>query len=117
MGNRVASRLKAVKKSQGWLADQVGMRQQGINSIIAGDVERPRKLREIAVALETTQEYLLGETNNPTLLPRDDEAFAGYARLSASQKQAVAALIVNLLGSRSAPRRSAGKRKAAPKRP
>lgn len=44
----------------------VGMTQQGIVSIEAGDSKRPRKLRELANALETTEAYLLGETDDPT---------------------------------------------------
>src|SRR5690606_1180829 len=45
---------------QSWLAKQVDMKPQGIQSIMAGDVARPGKLREIALALKTTEDYLLG---------------------------------------------------------
>lgn len=65
-GNRIAERLQAIDKSQSWLADRVGMRQQGINSIIRGEVKRPRMLKEIAFWLRTSQEYLLGETDDPS---------------------------------------------------
>jgi len=37
------------------------MRQQGIQSIEEGKSQRPRKLRELAAALDTTEEWLLGE--------------------------------------------------------
>lgn len=50
---------------QSWLAKQVGMKPQGIQSILAGDVKRPRLLREIAVALEASEEYLLDEVSAP----------------------------------------------------
>jgi len=43
------------------LAKAVGMRQQGIQSIEEGKSQRPRKLRELAAALDTTEEWLLGE--------------------------------------------------------
>jgi SOS-response transcriptional repressor LexA len=61
-GRRVAERRKELKArypSQAALAARVGMRQQGIDSIERGEVERPRKLRELAQALQTTQEWLL----------------------------------------------------------
>lgn len=50
---------------QTWLAAKVGMKPQGIQSILAGGVAQPRKIREIAAVLRTTPEYLLGETNDP----------------------------------------------------
>jgi transcriptional regulator with XRE-family HTH domain len=65
IGDRITERLARLEKSQTWLADRVGMTQQGIASIVAGDSERPRLLLEIATALETSQEYLLGETGDP----------------------------------------------------
>jgi|GEM_PF-5085693 len=43
------------------------MKQQSINSIIGGAVQRPKKLREIAKALQTTEEYLLGEVERRNL--------------------------------------------------
>lgn len=64
VGDRIQKRLDALEKSQVELAAAVGMRQQGVNSIVAGKVERPKKLREIAAFLETTEAYLLGETRD-----------------------------------------------------
>jgi hypothetical protein len=46
---------------QTWLASEVGMAPQGIQSILAGDSKRPRKLKEIAFALQTTEDFLLGK--------------------------------------------------------
>lgn len=73
-GKRMRERLSALghpadSGGQTWLAKKVGMGQQGIGAILAGDVRRPRLLREIAEALETSQEYLLEETDDPT--PKD----------------------------------------------
>ncbi|MCT8970618.1 XRE family transcriptional regulator [Microbaculum marinisediminis] len=68
LGKRVAARLKDLgheKDGQTWLAKKIGMRQQGIQAIIAGRSERPRKLLEIARALQTTPEYLVGDTDDP----------------------------------------------------
>lgn len=69
IGDRIRKRLNDIghpadSGGQSWLARETGMKQQGIASILAGDVERPRKLREIAAVLKTSQEYLLGETND-----------------------------------------------------
>jgi SOS-response transcriptional repressor LexA len=66
LGDRIAIRLKVIGKSEVDLAKAVRMSQQGINSMTTGGkVQRPRKLREIAAFLVTSQEYLLGETNDP----------------------------------------------------
>lgn len=73
IADRIRKRLAEIGRpadsgGQSWLAREVGMKQQGIASILAGVVERPRKLREIAAALKTSQEYLLGETSDPSPL-------------------------------------------------
>lgn len=67
LGERVQARIRALGLSQSALAREVGMKPQGIQSICAGEVERPRKLREIARALKTTEDYLLGESDDPSL--------------------------------------------------
>lgn len=54
------------KGGQTWLAKQTGMTQQGVQSILTGASGRPRLLREIATAVETTEAYLLGESDDPT---------------------------------------------------
>lgn len=69
-GRRVMKRRKALGLSQEVLAGRVGMKQQGIVSIEAGEVERPRHLREIAQCLKTTEEWLLwqrGPENAPEM--------------------------------------------------
>lgn len=86
--------------SQGDLANAAGYKQQGIYSIENGDVERPRKIREIAAALETTENWLLwkegpsflhfaghGAAPEPTItnVPLLDWVSAG--RLAAPQSQ------------------------------
>jgi SOS-response transcriptional repressor LexA len=55
----VAHRRRRLGLSQQALADLVGMRQQGIVSIEAGDVARPRRLIELAAALQTSEAWLL----------------------------------------------------------
>lgn len=59
IGPRIAGLRAERGISQNGLADAVDMTQQGIQSIEGGGVKRPGKLREIAAALNTTQEWLL----------------------------------------------------------
>lgn len=71
-GRRLAQRRQLVQLSQGALASRVGMRQQGVASIEAGEVERPGKLRELAKELGTTEQWLLwkeGPENEPLQQP------------------------------------------------
>lgn len=58
-GARVSVRRAAKGLSQTALAQRVGMKQQGIVSIEKGEVARPRLLRELALALDTTEQWLL----------------------------------------------------------
>lgn len=64
---RVIKLREKLGLTQGQLSKKVGMKQQGISSIEEGNSARPRRLRELAAALETSEAYLLGETNNPAL--------------------------------------------------
>lgn len=65
---RFLKRRLKLKLSQGEVATRAGMRQQGIASIESGEVKRPRRLRELAQALETTEDYLLRETDEDALI-------------------------------------------------
>lgn len=69
-GKRVAERRRMFFSGAGALADAVGMKQQGIDSIEKGKVGRPRLLREIAKALRTTEEWLLWQ-RGPADVHRD----------------------------------------------
>lgn len=64
LGKRLAAQRESLNLSQGELARIVGMKQQGIQSIEGGEVQRPRKLLEIARALKVSEDWLLfgGET-------------------------------------------------------
>lgn len=61
--NPVGPRIAALRAERGIkqtaLADAVEMTQQGIQSIEAGKVKRPKQLKEIAAALRTTEDWLL----------------------------------------------------------
>lgn len=85
--DRIRERLTALGKEAGgqtWLAKQVGMKPQGIQSILAGEVKRPRKLYEIASALKTTEAYLLRQTDDPQL-PGSDSPIAAELSLLFSE--------------------------------
>ncbi|MFC7399566.1 helix-turn-helix domain-containing protein [Chelatococcus sp. GCM10030263] len=61
IGDRI-KRLRSLREiSQAELAERAGMTQTGIASIESGAVLRPRKLVEIARALDVSPEALLGE--------------------------------------------------------
>lgn len=65
IGKRISRRRIDLGISQTDLAVAVGMKQQGIQSIEDGKVERPRKLKEIASALRTSQDFLLTGRGQP----------------------------------------------------
>ncbi|MDQ2762678.1 MAG: helix-turn-helix domain-containing protein [Pseudomonadota bacterium] len=65
LGDRLAERMKARGVSQAGLARAVGVSQPTISAIFNGDTRRPKHLREIAIELETTEAWLLGETDDP----------------------------------------------------
>lgn len=64
-GDRIGKCLEALGRSQIWLAEQVGLKQPTISAYLKGTVKRPRMIKEIANALGTSQDYLLGETDDP----------------------------------------------------
>jgi len=63
--NRVIERRSQLGLSQADLADRIGISQQAVNQLEKGETQRPRKLREIAVALECTEDWLLGGSGKP----------------------------------------------------
>lgn len=62
LGRRVAQRRNALAMSQTALAKASGISQQNIGSIERGYVRRPGRIFELAIALDTTVEWLLCET-------------------------------------------------------
>lgn len=69
MGRFRSDRLIELRTAHGLSQDQLakltGSTQPSINRLEAGETERPRNLPEIARALGTTSDYLLGETDDP----------------------------------------------------
>ncbi|MEA1083238.1 helix-turn-helix transcriptional regulator [Sphingomonas sp. CD22] len=64
LGERMAARMKALGLSQAELARRVKVSQPTISAIFNGDTQRPKHLRAIALELETTEAWLLGETED-----------------------------------------------------
>jgi len=64
LGTRIRERRRELGLTQAELGERVGMKQQSIQSVEDGKAQRPRKLREIARALRTSEAFLLGETSN-----------------------------------------------------
>jgi transcriptional regulator with XRE-family HTH domain len=74
----------------------VGVAQQAIDAIESGDTERPRKLLEIAEVLKTSQEYLLGLTDDvgtpAYLVPHDKSALEEAIANEEAEKAALSDL-------------------------
>jgi SOS-response transcriptional repressor LexA len=57
--------MKELEISQAELARRVGITQPSVSAIYNGDTQKPKDLRAIAHALDTTEAWLLGETDDP----------------------------------------------------
>lgn len=100
---RIRARLIALGKDpadggQSWLAREVGMKPQGIQSIMAGESKRPRKLMEIARALQTSEGYLLGDISepvrvDPNMAIRLADLFASVMKAPVDMQNQIAAYI------------------------
>ncbi|KQN00550.1 helix-turn-helix domain-containing protein [Sphingomonas sp. Leaf25] len=66
LGERILARLKALKKSQSWLARRLDMHQSTINGLIHGDQRTTTKIVEMAQELQTSPAYLMGKTDEPS---------------------------------------------------
>lgn len=64
---RMAARMKELDITQSALARMVGVSQPTVSAIFHGGTQRSKYLRSIAIALETTEAWLLGETEDPNL--------------------------------------------------
>lgn len=66
LGERIDERLQERGWSQGELARRIGVSQPTIWKLVSGNAQTSKHLREIARQLGTTEEYLLGETDDPS---------------------------------------------------
>jgi transcriptional regulator with XRE-family HTH domain len=69
LGSRVREARDAEGLSQADLTAATKIGQSTIAEIEAGRIRRPKKLREIALALKTSEAWLLGETDDKSPIP------------------------------------------------
>jgi DNA-binding XRE family transcriptional regulator len=109
-GRRVRERRLELEMSQAELGKAAGYSQQNIVTIESGRVKRPqRAASEIAVALQTTREWLLWAEGPKDSGPQYfglQKLVEKYKELPAPAKEAVTQLIENSSGSKPARRRT-----------
>lgn len=67
LGERVTARLRAINISQAELARRVGIAQQTVNALINRNKVGSLHLHRIARELQTSTQYLTGETEDPAI--------------------------------------------------
>ena len=67
IGERIEALLSAKGWSQAELARRIGVSQPTIWKLVSGNAQTSRYLRDIARQLETSESYLLGETDDPAV--------------------------------------------------
>lgn len=65
-GTRIRERIDAVGTTQAKLAKAIGVSAQAISKMVTGETAESPKLYQIARFLQTTPEYLTGETDDPS---------------------------------------------------
>jgi phage repressor protein C with HTH and peptisase S24 domain len=73
IGERIRERLLALGKSQADLARAIGVTPQAVSKMVMGGTTDTSRLYQIARELQTSPEYLTGETNDPSLAARIPE--------------------------------------------
>lgn len=66
LGERISARMADLGVSQSALARKIGVTQQAVGKLINGPATTSRHLHLIARELQTTPQYLMGETSDPT---------------------------------------------------
>lgn len=69
LASRVREARESAELSQSELADAASIGQTTIAEIEAGRIRRPKKLRELALALKVSEGWLLGEADDKTPVP------------------------------------------------
>lgn len=93
IGERLAQRLADLRLSQAELARRIGVKQPSIAALISGKSQRTRHLHSIAKVLETSPEYLIGETDDVTV---DAERLSKPARKTDDDDDTVSVQELNL---------------------
>ena len=68
-GERVGARLVALGKTQAWLAERIGVSPQAISKLVNGTTTDSPHIFQIARALETSAEYLMGASDDDAPTP------------------------------------------------
>jgi len=76
LGKRIEEQLDAHDLSQAELARRIGVSQQTIWKLVSGNAQTTKYLREIARHLNTSEEFLLGETDDPYAAARKSGEYA-----------------------------------------
>lgn len=78
---RLRDLMEARGLGQSELGRRLGITQGGVYSMLVGKSKRPTNLKELAEALSTSQEYLLGVTDDPDPAPSASDFFSLYEQL------------------------------------
>lgn len=79
---RIKERMNALGINQTDLAKLVGVKQASIWSLLQGDIEKPRFILELAVALKTTPEWLIHGTKEQAPPPINNTSKALLGELA-----------------------------------
>lgn len=88
MGLRITETLKKRGMTQKNLAERIGIKESVISRYISGDREpKPEMLANIATALHTTSDFLLGIENDEYSHPRIKRMIARHASKMTEQEK------------------------------
>jgi phage repressor protein C with HTH and peptisase S24 domain len=98
LGERLKARRTELGLSQAELAASAGMSQQGVVSIEGGDVQRPRRLIELAEVLQVSVDWLLNGTGKPGAARPGDRAPASVRLAPETDQIALGTKDVPIMG-------------------
>lgn len=98
-GDRIRERLNALDRSQGWLAREIEVSPQAISKMVSGKVGDSPKLYQIARALETSVEFLIGESDDASPQPLAKTGRVQYVSMAVAMpnENALADMMESLL--------------------
>ena len=105
LGGRIVQRLREIGMSQAELARRVGVTQSAINHLIRRGGSGSSHIHKIARVLETTAEFLSGETEDssldaplpvPQISPEEMDFVQKLRRLSPSDRESIKRLTKSL---------------------
>lgn len=95
IGKRIALLIEDRRTNQSKVAAATGITQPSIGRLIRGETKTTGKLLELARALETTPEYLTGESDNPAPNSMLGEHPVGFRHAEGGQGEPDAAVAVD----------------------